>query len=135
MSGFAYVTYPRAAIHRSFTEATPLGHIAIDNGAGAVDLTPANASKFAEAAQVVGTGDDLSLKIDDAAKTPGAYPLILVTYEIVCTTYADAKTGTFVKSFLSYTVDGGQASLLRLGYAPLPTNLQTKVEASIAKIG
>ena len=64
----------------------------------------------------------------------GAYPLILVTYEIACTKYADAASGTFVKNFLNYTVNGGQSELAKLGYAPLPDQLATKVKASIAKI-
>ena len=86
------------------------------------------------AAKVVGTGDDLSLKLDYATKTAGAYPIILVTYEIVCSKYKTPAIGTFVKNFLDYTANGGQTALAGLGYAPLPTALQTKVNASIAKI-
>ncbi len=118
----------------SFAVASGLQTASIDNGGGPVVLTKDSASKAAEAATVTGTGDDLSLKIDYATKTPGAYPLILITYEVACTKYADAAKGTFVKNFLSYTVDGGQAALAQLGYAPLPASLQAKVKASIAKI-
>lgn len=118
----------------SFAVASGLQTASIDNGGGPVVLTKDSASKAAEAATVTGTGDDLSLKIDYATKTPGAYPLILITYEVACTKYADAAKGTFVKNFLSYTVDGGQAALAQLGYAPLPSSLQAKVKASIAKI-
>jgi len=57
-----------------------------------------------------------------------------VTYEIVCSKYKDAAKGTFVKNFLTYTSDAGQAKLKQLGYAPLPAELQTKVKASIAAI-
>jgi phosphate transport system substrate-binding protein len=39
-----------------------------------------------------------------------------------------------VKNFLSYTASGGQSLLAGLGYAPLPSSLQAKVAASIAKI-
>ena len=79
-------------------------------------------------------GDDLTLKIDYAQKTPGAYPLILVTYEIVCTKYSDSAKAALVKSFLNYTVGAGQDTLAQEGYAPLPTELQTKVKASLAKV-
>ena len=53
-------------------------------------LTATSAGAAVAAATVVGTGNDLTLKLDYATKTPGAYPIILVTYEIVCTKYADA---------------------------------------------
>ena len=44
------------------------------------------------AAKVTGTGNNLSLKLDYATKEAGAYPIVLVTYEIVCSKYSDAKT-------------------------------------------
>ena len=106
----------------------------IDNGGGAVELSKETASAAAATAQVTGTGDDLTLKIDYAQKTPGAYPLILVTYEIVCTKYADAAKAKLVQSFLNYTVGAGQDLLAQAGYAPLPSELQGKVKASVAKI-
>ena len=106
----------------------------IDNGGGPVELSKDTASAAAGTAQVTGTGDDLTLKIDYAQKTPGAYPLILVTYEIVCTKYADAAKGKLVQSFLNYTVGAGQDLLAQAGYAPLPSELQAKVKASVAKI-
>jgi phosphate transport system substrate-binding protein len=106
----------------------------IDNGGGAVALSKDTASAAAGAATVVGTGTDLSLKIDYATKTAGAYPIILVTYEIACTKYADAAKGKLVKSFLNYTATDGQAALAGLGYAPLPTALQAKVVQSVATI-
>ncbi|PZS17714.1 MAG: phosphate ABC transporter substrate-binding protein PstS [Pseudonocardiales bacterium] len=118
----------------SFAVSSGLSTASVDNGGGAVELSKDTASAAANAAKVVGTGSDLSLQIDYATKTAGAYPIILVTYEIVCTKYQDTAKGTFVKNFLSYTVEGGQAALAGLGYAPLPADLQAKVKASIATI-
>ena len=106
----------------------------IDNGGGPVALDADTASAAAGAAAVVGTGSDVSLKIDYATKASGAYPIILVTYEIVCTKYSDAAIGTLVKSFLTYTSGGGQAKLKDLGYAPLPDSIKSKVTAAIATI-
>jgi phosphate transport system substrate-binding protein len=108
--------------------------VSVDSGSGPVDVSKDSASAAIADAKVVGTGDDLSLSINYATKASGAYPIILATYEIACTTYKDAATGTFVKNFLNYTADGGQSLLAGLGYAPLPAALQTKVKASIAKI-
>ncbi|MGH8961000.1 MAG: phosphate ABC transporter substrate-binding protein PstS [Jatrophihabitantaceae bacterium] len=118
----------------SFAVSSGLQTAWIDNGGGAVELTKDTASTAAEAAKITGTGDDLTLKLDYATKAAGAYPIILVTYELACTHYSDPATGTFVKNFLDYAVSGGQSGLAQLGYAPLPAALQTKVQASIATI-
>ena len=106
----------------------------INNGAGPVALSADTASKTAGTAKIVGKGEDLSLSIDYAVKTPGAYPIVLVTYEIVCSEYKDSSTATFVKNFLNYTINDGQQQLLQLGYAPLPSALAVKVKKSIATI-
>ena len=106
----------------------------VDNGSGAVALTPASASAAAGAAKITGTGADVTLKLDYATKAAGAYPIVLVTYEIACTKYSDAKTAAFVKSFLTYTSGAGQSLLNGLGYAPIPDSVKAKVAASVAAI-
>ena len=107
----------------------------IDNGAGPVALTAQTVGTFVAGATVAGTGDDLTLKIDYTAKTPNGYPIVLVTYEIVCTKYKDASTGALVKSFLSYTSsNAAQQGLPSLGYAPLPASILTQVQTVVAKI-
>jgi phosphate transport system substrate-binding protein len=106
----------------------------IDNGAGAVELTAESAGKTVEAAQVVGTGKDLTIKIDYATKAPGAYPIVLVTYELVCSAGNPADIAPLVKSFLGYTATDGQVTLVDLGAAPLPAALQEKVIASVKTI-
>ena len=83
---------------------------------------------------MVGEGNVLTLKLDYATDDAGAYPIILVTYEIVCSKYSDPKIGALVKSFLTYTAGDGQAALQDLGYAPLPAEIQTKVQAAVATI-
>ena len=105
----------------------------IDNGGGAVELTAESAGKAVSAATVVGTGKDLALKLDYATKVPGVYPVILVTYEIVCSA-GNADLGPLLKSFLGYTATDGQTSLADLGAAPLPAEIQTKVIASVSAI-
>jgi phosphate transport system substrate-binding protein len=119
----------------SYAAKAGLPTASIDSGSGPVVLSKDTASAAIATAQVVGTGDDLSLKIDYGQNTPGAYPIVLVTYEIVCAKYKDAATGEFVKNFLNYTIsDAGQGVLTQLGYAPVPTELAVKVKASLAKV-
>ena len=118
----------------SFAGSAGLSMAKVDNGGGAVALDADTAGKAVSAAKITGTGDDLTLKLDYATKVPGAYPIILVTYEIVCAKYSDAAKGSLVKSFLTYTAGPGQAGLKDLGYAPLPADIDAKVQASVAKI-
>jgi phosphate transport system substrate-binding protein len=105
----------------------------IDNGAGAVELTAESAGLAVAAAEIVGTGDDLALSIDYATQEAGVYPVVLVTYEIVCSG-GNGDLGALLKSFLGYTATDGQASLEDLGAAPLPAEIQEKVIASVSTI-
>ncbi|MFI5866891.1 phosphate ABC transporter substrate-binding protein PstS [Streptomyces sp. NPDC051546] len=100
-----------------------------------VKATGENASKAIAAAKISGTGDDLALKLDYATKAEGAYPIVLVTYEVVCDKGNKAETLPAVKSFLNYTAsDAGQKILLDNGYAPIPAEINAKVREVIAKL-
>ncbi|UQX88775.1 phosphate ABC transporter substrate-binding protein PstS [Jatrophihabitans telluris] len=119
----------------SFAVSGNLNTAKIDNGSGAVDLNADSAGAAVAAAKVASNGgQDLTLKLDYATKAKGAYPIILVTYEIACSKYADSAKGASVKGFLTYTSSDGQASLKDLGYAPLPSEILTKVQATVASI-
>ncbi|MEV0775542.1 phosphate ABC transporter substrate-binding protein PstS [Streptomyces sp. NPDC050433] len=113
----------------SYATASNLTTVKVDTGAGApVEATTENASKAIAAAKVKGTGSDLALELDYATKAEGAYPIILVTYEIACDKGNKAETLPSVKAFLNYTVsDEGQKVLSEAGYAPLPTEIAAKV--------
>jgi phosphate transport system substrate-binding protein len=108
----------------------------IDNGAGPVELTAETVGKTVATASPNPSGPgDLTLKLDYATKTPGAYPIVLVTYEIVCTKYKDANTGALVKSFMNFiSSDAEQQAVHNLGYAALPSAVSQKLQAQIAKI-
>ena len=108
----------------------------IDNGAGPVQLTAESVGKTVATAKPEPTGPgDLTLKLDYATKEPGAYPIALVTYEIVCTKYANPNTGALVKSFLTFVASQAeQEAVLNLGYAPLPQSVRDQVQAQVAKI-
>jgi phosphate transport system substrate-binding protein len=120
----------------SYASQNKLAVAKVDTGAGTpVELTGETAGKAVAAAGQVGTGNDLALKLDYATKTAGAYPIVLVTYEIVCSKYADAAKGTAVKVFLtSFASDQTQSGLEELGYAPLPKEVQSKVQAAVGAV-
>jgi phosphate transport system substrate-binding protein len=121
-------------VELSFAENSSLKKAKIKNGAGEyAELTGDSAGKTIAGAKVEGTGGDLKLSIDYATAEPGAYPIVLVTYEIACSK-GSAKAAA-IKSFLKYTSStGGQSALGDLGYAPLPETVRGKVEASVDAI-
>src|SRR4029077_6074687 len=69
-----------------------------------------------------------------ATTTSGAYPILLASYEIVCSKYPDAEVGKAVKAFMQSTITEGQQGLTQLGYIPLPADFQTRVAAAVNSI-
>jgi len=106
---------------------------AIDTGAAApVEATIENTTKAIADAKVVGTGSDLSLELNRATKAEGAYPITLVTYEIVCDKGNKAGTLPATKAFLRYIAsEDGQKVLSGIDYAPIPTEIIAKVRTTI----
>jgi phosphate transport system substrate-binding protein len=108
--------------------------VSIDTGASA-PVAPSSdaASKAIADAQVVGTGKDLSLQLNYNTKAAGAYPIVLVTYEIACDKGNKAATWPATKAFLSYIASqDGQSKLAALGYAPIPAEIISKVRSTIS---
>ncbi|GAB3404146.1 phosphate ABC transporter substrate-binding protein PstS [Flindersiella endophytica] len=122
-------------VELSYAKDNQLGIAQIDNGSGPVELTGESAGKAIAAAKAAGQGNDLKLELDYATKEAGAYPIVLVTYEIVCSKGLDATKTAGVKGLLGYfSSTEGQSSLEEIGYAPLPDEMRTKVEAAVKAI-
>ncbi|MGW5233813.1 phosphate ABC transporter substrate-binding protein PstS [Streptomyces nodosus] len=107
--------------------------VAIDTGASApVEASVENATKAIADAKVVGTGKDLSLELNYATKADGAYPMVLVTYEIACDKGNKADTLAATKAFLRYIASTeGQGVLADNDYAPIPDSIISKVRTTI----
>lgn len=120
----------------SYAASQNIKTVDLNTGAGApVKATGENASKAIAAAKIAGTGSDLALKLDYTTKAEGAYPIVLVTYEVVCDKGNKAETLPTVKSFLNYTAsDAGQKVLGENGYAPIPTEINAKVREVITSL-
>ncbi len=117
----------------SYAKNSSLSVAEIDNGSGPVTLSAQSASKTINAAKITGTPPDLTLSIDYATQVKGAYPIVLVTYEITCNQGLAADQLALVKSFLGYTASSqGQGKLTALYYAPLPASLISKVQMTVA---
>jgi phosphate transport system substrate-binding protein len=107
----------------------------INTGASApVAISTDAASKAVGDAKVTGTAPDLTLDLKSAytTKADGAYPIVLVTYEIACDKGNAPATLPTLKSFLNYIASTpGQSSVTSLGYFPLPASLQAQVKTTI----
>ena len=119
----------------SYAKNSKLSMAQIDNGNGPVELTAENVAKAVSGAKVIGEGNDLKLQLQYSDTEAGAYPLLLVTYEIVCSKGEEADKTALVKDFLGYMASPDtQSSFEEFGYAPLPAELQEKVSTAIKAI-
>src|SRR5215211_2642703 len=107
----------------------------LDSGSGPVELTGEAVGKAVDEATVKGSGNDLALDLKYAENAEGAYPALLVTYEIVCSKGLAADKTAIVKDFLTFfSSEETQGSLEELGYAPLPEAMLTKVKTAVGAI-
>ncbi|GGX83201.1 phosphate ABC transporter substrate-binding protein PstS [Streptomyces hiroshimensis] len=120
----------------SYATANSIKTVKLNTGASApVEATSDNASKAIAEAKIAGSGKDLALKLNYTTKAEGAYPITLVTYEIVGDQGNKAETLPAVKSFLTYVASAdGQSVLKDMGYAPLPAEIATKVRETVASL-
>ncbi|WP_218715896.1 phosphate ABC transporter substrate-binding protein PstS [Nocardia sp. MH4] len=101
-----------------------------------VKLSAESAGKSIDGVKIKGEGNDLVLDTSSFYKptAAGSYPIMMATYEIVCSKYADADTSKAVKAFLTSVVTNGQAGLADAGYVPLPDAFKTKLTTAINAI-
>jgi phosphate transport system substrate-binding protein len=87
-------------------------------------------------AKITGAGNNLVLDISSFYNPaqPDVYPIVLATYEIVCSRYPNADDAKAVKAFLQAAIGPGQVELARNGYIPLPLDFQTRVSSAVDAI-
>lgn len=97
----------------------------------------AAAAVVAESPLVEGReANDLAIALDRKTTDPSHYPLVLVSYAIVCQEYADADQGELVKNYVGYLAsEAGQATAAeQAGSAPLSSELADKVTAALESV-
>lgn len=108
---------------------------AIDTGNGPVEISDDSVGKAIAGAEQDFDGNNLRLKLNYGLKDAGAYPAVLVTYEITCEKGLPAEQAKLAKSFLTYTASTeGQQAAADAGYSKLPADLLTKVQGAVAAI-
>ncbi|BBZ48111.1 phosphate ABC transporter substrate-binding protein PstS [Mycobacterium parmense] len=122
----------------SFAQKQQLGMAKIVTSAGsdAVAISADSVGKTIAGATIVGQGNDLVIDTYSFYKptAAGAYPIVLATYEIVCSKYPDAQTGAAVKAFLQSTIGAGQKGLSDNGYIPIPESFKGRLFAAVDSI-
>jgi phosphate transport system substrate-binding protein len=92
--------------------------------------------KTINGAKIIGDGNDLVLDISSFYNPaqPDVYPIVLATYEIVCSKYTNPDVAQAVKAFLEAAIGPGQVDLAKNGYIPLPINFQSRVAGAVDAI-
>lgn len=103
-----------------------------------VPVTPEAASNAVEEATRVEGRDknDIALELDRSTNKSGAYPIVLVSYHIVCTQYESAQTVELLKEFESYVLskEGQQDAAEAASSAPLPRGLARQALEAVESV-
>lgn len=125
--------------YADFSQVGDLGTVAVKVGDKYNEISAEAGSKVIGDSKQDDTvkGDNrIVIKINHATEAEGAYPIVLVSYDIVCPSYKDTKQAEFAKAWLTYvTSDEGQkAAQDAAGTAPLPSSLKSEITKSIEAI-
>jgi phosphate transport system substrate-binding protein len=128
------VTYNEWSYAKS--QGLQVAQIVTSAGPEPVVLTAESAGKSIDAVQIKGEGNDLVLDTTTFYKPTeaGSYPILLATYEIVCSKYSDPEVATAVKAFLKAALGPGQEGLEDNGYIPVPDAFKTKLSDAVNAI-
>ncbi len=122
------------------SRAGDLGTVALKVGDEYVPFSAEAAAKVVDASPAAADATDkrLVVELDRTTTEKGAYPLVLVSYSIACSTYDNESDANNVKAYLSYVASPeGQeraADPSVAGSAPISDDLRTKVQAAIDAI-
>jgi phosphate transport system substrate-binding protein len=122
------------------SQAGKLGKASIKVGSQYVQPSTSAASKILDESKAVPGRDsasDLAIAVNRTSKTAGVYPIILVSYQMVCSTYDSQAKADLVKAFESYVISsaGQDAAATQAGSAPITEALRTKAQSAINTIG
>lgn len=129
---------PGAITYADASAVGDLGTVSVKVGDSYTELSAEAAAKAVEAAEPVpGRADhDMALELKRDTTDSGAYPIILVSYHIYCSTYQDQETVDLVKAWGNYVVseEGQQAAADSAGSAPLSDSMAEQAKAAIDSI-
>jgi phosphate transport system substrate-binding protein len=123
-------------VEKGFADQGGVPYAQINDGSQAVALTVDAAGKAIDGATFAGVGNDLELDLLSIyrSRAAGAYPLVMATYEIVCSKGYDPATSAAVKSLLTVAAENAQGGLSTTGYIPLPDTFKKRLLTAINAI-
>jgi phosphate transport system substrate-binding protein len=65
---------------------------------------------------------------------PTAYPITYQSWVLVYAMQPSSNDAAMLKAYIGYLIGSGQSMLSQLGYAPLPSNIQSMAQAQLSKI-
>jgi phosphate transport system substrate-binding protein len=116
-----------------------LGSAAVKVGTKYVAYSADAAAKVVDASPKDDTATQANrvvIKLDHNTTEDGAYPVVLVSYDIACPAYKDTKNAEFAKQWLTYVVseEGQKTAAQTAGSAPMSASLRAEVMKSINAI-
>jgi phosphate transport system substrate-binding protein len=120
-------------VEKGFADQARLPSAQIDTGSGGVPLTEDTARNAVNLVNFVAGGNDLVLDLNAmyGSQDPNVYPLVMATYELVCSAGYDPATSAAIKSFLSVATYNGQTDVSSAGYVPLPDKVKGRLVSAI----
>lgn len=129
---------PGAITYADASATTDLGRAAIkvgeeyvpysaDAAAAVVDVSPRIENRYEH---------DLAFVLDRKIDKSFAYPMVLVSYLVVCSRYEDKAKGTFVKEFVEYvaSAEGQERAASAAGSAVISPDLQVWIAEAVKSI-
>ncbi|MDN4471972.1 phosphate ABC transporter substrate-binding protein PstS [Demequina zhanjiangensis] len=121
------------------SRAGDLGTVAVKVGEEYVPFSPEAAAAVVDAspaAEGTNGANDLAIELDRTTTAAGAYPLVLVSYHILCQQYDDEAERTLVTEFLKYvaSADGQGQAASAAGSSPISATLSERITGILDEI-
>ncbi len=113
-------------------KAAGLSYASVKNSAGNF-IAPSTTSASA-AGTTVTLAPDLTFHTAWSSN-PQAYPITAQSWVLVYQKQSSTNTTKMLKAYIGYLLGSGQQLLSPLGYAPPPSNIDSKAKAQLSKIG
>lgn len=124
-----------------YADASQIGSLpaaAVGVGDGFVEFSPEAAGRIVDASERTGGRSefDFTIEVNRTPESSDVYPIVLVSYHIVCLEYSDQGTVDLVKSFMTYVgSEQGQAdAAAAAGSAPISAEVRSEILTSIDAI-
>lgn len=115
-----------------------LGAVAVKVGENYQEYSPEAAAKIVDASETVEgvTEHDMAIELDRTSTEEGTYPIVLVSYQIYCSSYEDQETVDLMKAFGSYVIsEEGQNTAAESAHnAPISDETRERAQAALDAI-